>query len=82
MLATTLLTESFVGPGTFQSGLELYDVAGPAGLYLIKLKVGHCPHPFRFMSFGPPIPQIQHFQNLTLKIQGQEQMTDVAQLQA
>ena len=27
-------------------------------------------HPFRSMSIGPPIPDIQHFQNLTLKIQG------------
>ena len=27
------------------------------------------------MSIGPPIPKIQHFQNLTLKIQGQDQMT-------
>ena len=26
------------------------------------------------MSFGPPIPEIQHFQKLTLKIQGQGQM--------
>ena len=28
-------------------------------------------HPFRSMSIGPPIPEIQHFQNWTLKIQGQ-----------
>ena len=28
-------------------------------------------HPFRSMSIGHPIPEIQHFQNLTLKIQGQ-----------
>ena len=28
-------------------------------------------HSFRSMSIGPPIPEIQHFQNLTLKIQGQ-----------
>ena len=28
-------------------------------------------HPFCSMSIGPPIPEIQHFQNLTLKIQGQ-----------
>ena len=37
-------------------------------------KVGEHPinsHPFRSMSIGPPIPEIQHFQNLTLKIQGQ-----------
>ena len=27
------------------------------------------------MSIGPLIPEIQHFQNLTLKIQGQGQMT-------
>ena len=27
------------------------------------------------MSTGPPIPEIQHFQNLTLKIKGQGQMT-------
>ena len=27
------------------------------------------------MSIGPPIPGIQHFLNLTLKIQGQGQMT-------
>ena len=27
------------------------------------------------MSIGPPIPEIQHFQNLSLKIQGQSQMT-------
>ena len=27
------------------------------------------------MSIGPPIPQIKHFQNMTLKIQGQGQMT-------
>ena len=32
-------------------------------------------HPFRSMSIGPPIPEIQHFQNLTLKIKGQGQMT-------
>ena len=31
-----------MGPGTFQVGLEFYEVAGPAGLYRIKLKVGHC----------------------------------------
>ena len=30
---------------------------------------------FRSMSIGPPIPEIQHFQNLTLKIKGQGQMT-------
>ena len=29
----------FLGPGTFQAVLQLYEVAGPAGLYLIKLKV-------------------------------------------
>ena len=28
-------------------------------------------HPFGSMSIGPPIPEIQHFFNLTLKIQGQ-----------
>ena len=27
------------------------------------------------MSISPSIPEIQHFQNLTLKIQGQGQMT-------
>ena len=27
------------------------------------------------MSIGPPIPEIQYFQNLTLKIEGQGQMT-------
>ena len=32
-------------------------------------------HPFNSMSIGPSIPEIQHFQNLTLKIQGQGQMT-------
>ena len=32
-------------------------------------------HPFRSMSIGPPIPEIQHFQNLALKIKGQGQMT-------
>ena len=41
MLATALLTKQLVGPGTFQAGLELYEVAGPAGLYLMKLKLGH-----------------------------------------
>ena len=41
-LATALLTKQFVGPGTFQAGLELNEVAGPAGLYLMKLKLGHC----------------------------------------
>ena len=41
-LATALLTKRFVGPGTFLVGLELYEVAGPAGLDLIKLKIGHC----------------------------------------
>ena len=28
-------------------------------------------HPFRSMSIGPPFPEIQHFQNSTLKIKGQ-----------
>ena len=28
-------------------------------------------HPFRSMSIGPPIPDIQHYQNLTFKIKGQ-----------
>ena len=32
-------------------------------------------HPFDSMSISPSIPEIQHFQNLTLKIQGQGQMT-------
>ena len=32
-------------------------------------------YPFRSMSIGPPIPEIQHFQNLTLKIKVQGQMT-------
>ena len=32
-------------------------------------------HAFHSMSIGPSIPDIQHFQNLTLKIQGQGQMT-------
>ena len=27
--------------------------------------------PYRSVSIGPPIPEIQHFQNLTLKIKGQ-----------
>ena len=31
--------------------------------------------PFGSMSVGPPIPEIQHFQNLTLKIHGQGQIT-------
>ena len=30
-------------PEYFQAGLELNEVAGPAGLYLMKIKVGHCP---------------------------------------
>ena len=37
----TTVTESIVGPGTFQAVLELYKVAGPAGLYPIKLEVGN-----------------------------------------
>ena len=41
-LATALVTKQFMGPGTFQAGLELNEVAGPAGLYLMKLKLGHC----------------------------------------
>ena len=32
-------------------------------------------HPFCSMSIGPSIPEIQHFQNLTFKIQRQGQMT-------
>ena len=32
-------------------------------------------HPFRSMSISHPIPEIRLFQNLTLKIQGQGQMT-------
>ena len=32
-------------------------------------------HSFRSMSIGPPSPEIQYFQNLTLKIYGQGQMT-------
>ena len=32
-------------------------------------------HPFLSMSIGPSIHEIQHFQNLTLKIQDQGQMT-------
>ena len=36
------VAKRFVGPGTFLAGLELYEVAGPAGLDLIKLKIGHC----------------------------------------
>ena len=32
-------------------------------------------HPFRSMSIDPSIPEIQQIQNLTLKIQGQGQMT-------
>ena len=32
-------------------------------------------HPFCSMSIGPPIPDIQHFENLTLKIHGQGQMS-------
>ena len=31
-------------------------------------------HPFHSMSISPSIPEIQHFQNLTLKIQRQGQM--------
>ena len=31
-------------------------------------------HPFHSMSIDPSIPEIQHFQNLTLKIQGQGHM--------
>ena len=42
LLATALLTKQFVGSATFQVCLELYEVAGPAGPYLIKLTVGHC----------------------------------------
>ena len=30
---------------------------------------------FCSMSIGPPIPEIEHFQNLTLKTKGQGQMT-------
>ena len=36
-------------------------------------------HPFHSMSIGLPIPEMQHFQNLTLKIQGQGQMTMILQ---
>ena len=36
----------FVGPANFQAGLELYDVAGPDGLYLVKLKVRHWKQPW------------------------------------
>ena len=32
-------------------------------------------HPFRSMSISPSIPEVQNFQNLTLKIQGQGQLT-------
>ena len=32
-------------------------------------------HPFCSKSIGPPIPEIQHLQNLTLKIKGQGQIT-------
>ena len=32
-------------------------------------------HPFRSMSIGQPIPEIQLFQNLTLEIQGQGERT-------
>ena len=32
-------------------------------------------HPFHSMSISHPIPEIQRFQNLTLKIEGQGQMT-------
>ena len=32
-------------------------------------------HPFHSMSISHPIPEIQRFQNLTLKIEGQDQMT-------
>ena len=41
MLATVLLAKQFVGPETFQAGLELNEVAGPPDMYLIKLKFGH-----------------------------------------
>ena len=49
-LATALLTKQFVGPGTFQAGLELYEVAGPAGLYLVKVKLGHWLHAMLFQQ--------------------------------
>ena len=32
-------------------------------------------HPFRSISIGPSIPEIQHFHNLTMKILDQCQMT-------
>ena len=51
-LATALLTKQCVGPGTFQAGLELYEVVGPAGLYLIKLKVGHWKCLSNFRAIG------------------------------
>ena len=37
-------TKQFVGPGTFQAGLELDEVSGPSGCYLTQLKFGHCWH--------------------------------------
>ena len=43
-------------------------------------KVGVTSYLFTSLSFNvnrPPIPEIKHFQNLTLKIQGQGQMTMV-----
>ena len=42
-----------MGPGAFQAGLELYEVAGPAGLYLIRPKVGHWLLPFNVKLFLP-----------------------------
>ena len=37
--------------------------------------VGITSYQLTSLSFGPPIPEIQHFQNLTLKIKGRGQMT-------
>ena len=60
-----------------------FDLENPRSRSWVRgtLKVTKCKqhpidsHPFRSMSIGPSIPEIQHFQNLTLKIQGQGQMT-------
>ena len=60
---------------SWNTAFSKFDLENPRSRSQLKVtkKVYHPidSYPFRSMSIGPPIPGIQLFQNLTLKIQGQ-----------
>ena len=76
---TSLSFHVYQPPHSWNTAFSKFDLENPRsrswvrGMLKVTTWVQHSidSHPFHSMSIGHPIPEIQLFQNLTLKIQGQ-----------